>query len=89
MPLAVLLALNPFRDIPIVTLRSQGLACRTIPLARPQQVRNIGRLLQGPSAARDNHLESACPTGGCRLSHCRFSRIAVCWRSWRLFPFWI
>ena len=48
MPLAVLLALNPFRDIPIVSLRLQGSACRTIPLARPQQVRNIGRLLQGP-----------------------------------------
>ena len=48
MLLAVLLALNPFRDIPIVTLRLQGSASRTIPLAGAQQVRNIGRLLQGP-----------------------------------------
>ena len=48
MPLALLLALNPFRDIPIVTLRLQGSARRTIPLAGAQQVRYIGRLLQGP-----------------------------------------
>ena len=48
MLLAVLLALNPFRDIPIVTLRLQGSASRTIPLAGAQQVRNIGRLFQGP-----------------------------------------
>ena len=45
---ALLLALNPFRDIPIVTFRLQGSVCRTIPLAGAQQLRNIGRLLQGP-----------------------------------------
>jgi len=80
MLLAVLLALNPFRDIPIVTLRLQGSASRTIPLAGAQQVRNIGRLLQ-PSAARGNHLASACPTGRYRLSHCRSSRSPFCWTS--------
>ena len=81
MLLAVLLALNPFRDIPIVTLRLQGSASRTIPLAGAQQVRNIGRLLQGPVQPDSIISRVACPTGRYRLSHCRSSPSPFCWTS--------
>ena len=62
MPLAVLLALSPFRDFPIVTLRLQGSVYRTIPLAGAQQVRNIGRLFQGQCSPRQSSRE--CPSNG-------------------------
>ena len=84
MLLAVLLALNPFRDIPIVTLRLQGSASRTIPLAGAQQVRNIGRLLQPRCSPRQSSRECL-SNGQIQIIALQIQSIAVLLDVMRLF----
>ena len=81
MLLAVLLALNPFsrysnRYAPITRVgKPNHSACRGSAGSKHWQASS------GASAARGNHLASACPTGRYRLSHCRSSRSPFCWTS--------
>ena len=88
MPLAVLLALNPFRDIPIVTLRLQGSACRTIPLHGLSRFETLAGFFRGQCSPRQ-------PSREC-LSDARVQMIALQIQSDRrllevmkVVPFWI